>query len=74
MTTDKYMPVKLTLELDLEFYVILRKICDMNNQSIEEAFIEGLIDLLSYTNPDILDSLIIKKNYVKNRHKYYSRK
>jgi hypothetical protein len=68
------MPVKLTLELDLEFYAILRKICDVNNQSIEEALIEGLVDLLSYTNPALLRSLSSGSDQVRGRHKCFSKR
>jgi len=73
MNISESMPVKLMLELDLEFYAILRKICEINNQNLEDAVIEGLTDLLSYTNSTLLCSLSLRDSRIKGRRKCSSK-
>jgi len=55
------MSSKLRFEVEIEsrFYTILRKICNVNGHSIEDALIEGLIDLLEYVEPSLSNKLIL---------------
>ena len=57
------MSSKLRFEVEVEskFYTILCKICNVNGHSIEDALIEGLMDLLEYIEP-MLPSRISLRN------------
>jgi hypothetical protein len=52
---------RLVLELDLEFYAILHRICAINGHTLEDALIEGLTDLLAFTDPTLLRKLSYRK-------------